>query len=153
MIKIRAAVILERKGRILLAKHRKQTGEYWVLPGGTVEEGETLQETAAREIREETGLEAEIEKLAFVSEVIDKGPGHKHIIDFFFKGKIRGGDLKRGTDRNLTDIRFFPPGELDSLVFYPDIKEELKKATSESFRDVPAYLGNRQVRKNPEPDY
>jgi 8-oxo-dGTP pyrophosphatase MutT (NUDIX family) len=47
-------VILDAEGRILLLR-RKQEGT-WVLPKGRVESGETLRQTALREVEEETGL-------------------------------------------------------------------------------------------------
>ncbi len=142
MIKIRAAVILEQQGEILLAKHKRGTLEYWVLPGGTVEEGETVSRAGVREIREETGLAVEIVKLAFVSEVIG-APGGKHIIDFFFKGSIISGELKKGKDRRLEEIRFIPLSALSSLRFYPCIASELKEGLRTNFRGSAKYLGNR----------
>ena len=142
MIKIRAAVILEQNGEILLARHRRGASEYWVIPGGTVEEGETASRAGAREIREETGLTVEISRLVFVSEVI-KESGQKHVIDFFFKGSIIAGELKKGNDRRLEAIRFVPLKELDNLKFYPCIKSELKEGLKTNFKGGARYLGNR----------
>ena len=51
------------KGKILLLyKNFKNRYEGWVLPKGTVEEGEEYNETALREVREETGVSAQIIK-------------------------------------------------------------------------------------------
>ncbi|MBT3269279.1 NUDIX domain-containing protein [Candidatus Poribacteria bacterium] len=54
-----------RDGRILLIQHLEHaTGRaYWVLPGGGLEEGETELECVRREVREETHLEVEVERL------------------------------------------------------------------------------------------
>lgn len=146
MIKIRAAVILTRNGRILLAEHEKGGKKYWVVPGGKVEKGESLEEAAAREIEEETGLKTRIEKLVFVSEVLD---GRKHIIDFFFKGSIISGRLRKGPDRNLSRISFIPFGSLDEIEFYPRIKPELKLELKDNFSRAGRYLrtGRRAGRK------
>ncbi len=146
MIKIRAAVILEQDGKILLAKHKRGNFEYWVIPGGTVEEGETVRSAGIREIREETGLTIEILKLAFVSEVIDES-GKKHIIDFFFKGSIIAGELKKGNDRRLEEIKFVPLSELDRLKFYPCITSELEEGLRTNFKGSAKYLGNRSRSK------
>ena len=51
------------RGKILtLYKSYKNKYEGWVLPKGTVEEGEEFQDTAIREVREETGVQASIVK-------------------------------------------------------------------------------------------
>jgi 8-oxo-dGTP diphosphatase len=144
MIKIRAAVIIEKNGEILLAKHKKKNNEYWVIPGGTLEEGETLEEAAIREIQEESGYTVKIHNLVFVSEVI-KPSGSKHIIDFFFRGSIISGVLKKGPDHFLSDIRFLPINNIDKITFYPHIKNELKKALANNFTGGGIYLGNRNL--------
>jgi len=56
-IRIRAAAIIVENGRILLEKHAKDGREYWVLPGGGVDVGETLSDGLRRELREEIGLQ------------------------------------------------------------------------------------------------
>lgn len=57
------AVVLDRDGRILLLRTRDATapefGDWWELPGGGVDPGETYLEAALRELREETGILAE----------------------------------------------------------------------------------------------
>jgi 8-oxo-dGTP diphosphatase len=50
-----AAVILDTQGRVLLVKHSYGPLN-WELPGGGAEQGESIVETALREVREETGL-------------------------------------------------------------------------------------------------
>ena len=67
MIKVRLAVILMEADRILLAKHSKRGKDYWVLPGGHVKGGETLQNALTRETMEELSLEVEVGPLLFVS--------------------------------------------------------------------------------------
>ncbi|MBW3015595.1 NUDIX domain-containing protein [Candidatus Woesearchaeota archaeon] len=55
-----SAIIYKRddnKIKYLLVKHEKQGGGHWSFPKGHVEEGETEEQTALREIKEETGLE------------------------------------------------------------------------------------------------
>ncbi len=144
MIKIRSAVILIKNESILLAKHSKKNRDYWVIPGGTAEEGETIEETAVREIMEETGLKVKIKKLAFVSEVIDKLPP-RHILDFFFEGCIISGRLEKGCDSCLCEVKFMPFEELDNLEFYPRIKPELKQMLQNRKAGPGAYLGNRNL--------
>ncbi|MGI6079456.1 MAG: NUDIX hydrolase [Candidatus Avilachnospira sp.] len=55
-------VVIYRGKILLLYKNFKNRYEGWVLPKGTVEAGETHEETALREVKEETGADAEIVK-------------------------------------------------------------------------------------------
>ncbi|MCD5397573.1 NUDIX hydrolase [candidate division NPL-UPA2 bacterium] len=141
-LKVRVAVILIEGEKILLVKHRKHQRSYWVLPGGTVEWGETLEETAKREMKEETNLEIALGELIFINEAIP-GDGQRHIIDFYFAARIAGGDLKVTKEKVLREAKFFKMKELDNLLFYPDIKEELKEGWKKGFPGKPTYLGNR----------
>jgi ADP-ribose pyrophosphatase YjhB (NUDIX family) len=52
-----SAVVVDAAGRILL--HRRADNNLWALPGGVMEIGETIEETAKREVLEETGLAIE----------------------------------------------------------------------------------------------
>ena len=53
------AVISDKRGRVLLLKHRFRPGSGWGLPGGFMNEGEQPEDTLRRELREEVGLEVE----------------------------------------------------------------------------------------------
>lgn len=63
---IRASAIIIKDNKILLIHRKKEGKEYWVFPGGGIEEGEIGEETALREVEEETGLKAKNAKLAFM---------------------------------------------------------------------------------------
>lgn len=69
-----------QNGKILLTK--REDFEVWCLPGGAVDEGESLAQAAIREAREETGLEVELTRLVGVySRPSWNGPG-MHIVSF-----------------------------------------------------------------------
>ena len=68
-----ASVAVMRGDRVLLAARAKPPlDRIWSLPGGLVEPGETLAEAALRELREETGVEAELLGLIRPIEYIDR---------------------------------------------------------------------------------
>ena len=52
----RAQVIVVREGRVLMVQHRQDGLEYWCLPGGGIEPGETPAQAAVRELVEECNL-------------------------------------------------------------------------------------------------
>jgi ADP-ribose pyrophosphatase YjhB (NUDIX family) len=60
-------VVIYRGKVLLLYKNYKHKYEGWVLPKGTVEEGEEYQETALREVKEESGVEASLIKYVGMS--------------------------------------------------------------------------------------
>ena len=57
-------VVLVRDGRVLLGRHTYGAGRgNLILPGGYLEEGETAEEAAVREVLEETGVTCEVDRL------------------------------------------------------------------------------------------
>lgn len=70
-----ASVAVLRGDRVLLAARAKPPLDHiWSLPGGLVEPGETLAEAALRELKEETGVEAELIGLIRPIEYIERDP-------------------------------------------------------------------------------
>ena len=66
----RACVAIFHNDQILMVLHKTAERTYWTLPGGGWEEGETIEQTAMREVKEETGLEVDVEKLLFEEEYV-----------------------------------------------------------------------------------
>jgi ADP-ribose pyrophosphatase YjhB (NUDIX family) len=98
------AFVFDPEGRVLLVERGSPPGEgLWSVPGGKLEEGETLAQAVAREVREETGLVVEVGTLACVVERIGDGY-HYVILDYL--ARVIGRE--RGTDGEM-DARGFVP--------------------------------------------
>lgn len=142
--RIRVAVVLEQEGRILLVAHRKGDKRYWLLPGGGVDYGETIEECAKREMREETGLEIEVTRMLYLSEAICP-QGTRHILNVYVLGRIKGGELHKGEEDVLDGLEFFPMEELENLTLYPPIQRQLIDSWKNGFQDQLSYLGQMWV--------
>lgn len=143
MLRVRVALVIIHKGKILLVKHRKEGREYWLLPGGGLENNETVEMCAVREAMEETGLNISLGKLLFTSESINPN-GKKHIINMFFIGFLKDRDIDVCIhDRDIVDARFVSMHDLEKLTLYPNIKKELYEAWQKDFAHDVRHLGNR----------
>ena len=94
----RAAAIIVESGRVALIERRNERGLYYVFPGGHVEEGETPEAAAVREVREELGLEVEVGRL--VAEVTFKGR-----MQSFFAARVVGGEFGSGDGAEMAGLR------------------------------------------------
>jgi 8-oxo-dGTP pyrophosphatase MutT (NUDIX family) len=126
------ALVRDGDGRIALVRNRWSDG--WVLPGGDVESGETLREAVVREVREETGLDAcverplEVVEQTFTVEAVDESDaitdgaaandtsvsGHFVVFEARANDPELGDDLGRDADE-IADAAWFDsvPGECE----------------------------------------
>lgn len=124
LIRNRAAVIIEQDGKILLVQHEKYGKTYWLIPGGGVEYGETIKDAARRELMEECSLDVRIGDLLFISETIPPDQ-HRHVINYYFEGKIVGGEMSVNPDAVLRDAQWHPIEDIPHLVIFPPTAREI----------------------------
>jgi len=112
-VDVRGAVVQD--GKILLVRELSDGGK-WTLPGGWAEINQSPAESAVREVREETGFEVKITKLAAV---YDRGKyPHRpvypfHIYKFFFLCEITGGSPAASLETEMPT--FFAEDEIPAL--------------------------------------
>lgn len=110
--RIGSAVVVTDGERLLLAQRKKTPSRgKWVFPGGKIEPFESIREAAAREIREETGLEVEVGDQIGAFEIINPPDEHRLII--FSWAKPTGGTLRAASD--VGDLKFCTRSELAEL--------------------------------------
>jgi ADP-ribose pyrophosphatase YjhB (NUDIX family) len=97
-----ASAVLFQGDAVLLVERGSGPSEgLWSLPGGSIEAGETAEETARREVREETGLDAEFVGLAGVYDIIDRdedGAVVLHFVIATFYGRTGEGTPVAASD-------------------------------------------------------
>jgi 8-oxo-dGTP pyrophosphatase MutT (NUDIX family) len=134
--------------QVLLVGHRSpKTGTvWWMAPGGLVHRLEPAMEAAAREVKEETGLDVDIEGLVYWLEWLWE---ESYCLELYFLGNVTGGTLTVGTDPELDEAqqmifnaRFFKLTELKDHPVYPKVfRTMLAQDWRRGFAGGALYLG------------
>jgi ADP-ribose pyrophosphatase YjhB (NUDIX family) len=131
--RIRVSAILRWQNRLLLCRHEKGDREYWLLPGGGVDSGESLVTALHRELHEEVGIEDELPVEGPVAIVDSISPAssfrQKHVVHIIFATDLTGRSLEEVTsqDAAVRGHRLFEFEELDSVVLHPPIQRFLAR--------------------------
>ena len=109
-VQIGSNAIVERDGAVLLVRlnYGPRDG-HWALPGGLVENDETMEEAAIRETKEETGFDVQLDGLL----ASWMRPGFP-ILVVTYRAHIVGGELRIAPDE-ASEAAFFPKAELPPL--------------------------------------
>jgi ADP-ribose pyrophosphatase YjhB (NUDIX family) len=143
--RIRVSAMLRWEGRVLLCRHEKSgRGEYWLLPGGGVNSGESLVTALHRELWEEVGIDDKLPlegPIALVDSIApQRGVGARHVVHIIFAADLSGRSLEAVTsqDSAVCGHRLFDTRELDDVVLHPPIQRFLRRWEP---GDPAAYLG------------
>jgi ADP-ribose pyrophosphatase YjhB (NUDIX family) len=131
--RIRVSALLRWQDRILLCRHEKPGKEYWLLPGGGVDSGESLVDALQRELLEEVGLQDELPlegPIAIVDSIApQRSFAAKHVVHIIFSGDLSGRSLEQveSHDAAVRGHRLFGVDELDGVVLHPPIQRFLQR--------------------------
>lgn len=137
---IRVTGILIENNKILLVKQRVSEKRNWSLPGGKLEQGETLEQGIIREMKEETGLDVEIIRLLYLCDVSASDNTLLHIT---FLLKRVAGNIALPTNEfestPIYDVEFVPVSALTEYGF----NEKFLKLAENGFADSGIYAGDK----------
>jgi 8-oxo-dGTP pyrophosphatase MutT (NUDIX family) len=143
------AVVLDGWGNVLLIRHRNH-GK-WLQPGGRVEKDEVPAEAAVREVREETGIEAEVigavnfthpssRSVPLPFAILDRISGDRKIgphrcVSFVYVCRPVGGELTPQLDE-VSAARWVPISEIPALDAADDLLDLVSAAAHWAARQV-----------------
>ncbi len=111
------AIVIDND-KVLVVKHN---AGHISFPKGHVEEGETERETAIREVKEETGIDIEVDtNYRYTTSYCPKEGVMKDVI--FFLGKVIGGEPKP-QEKEVSEVKFIPFDEAENSFTHEDTKE------------------------------
>lgn len=135
MTRVSSRAIIFLGGKVLLIHRVRDSLEYWVTPGGKVEEGETLEEAVKREVKEEIGIDVDVgEKVLEVTNRVYDENNEQH----FFLCMHRAGRLGDGTDEKIlrpdpNDFSEIVSVNLEEIQFMNVVPAEVKTCIADTF--------------------
>jgi 8-oxo-dGTP diphosphatase len=130
--RIRVGALLRHGDAVLLLQQEKGGRSYWLLPGGGVEEGESLHVALARELSEECGLEglALEGPIAIAESIAPAGlRPRKHVVHVIFYADVSGRSLEAvaSADGAIHGHRLMHAGEIGAIDLRPPIHRFLER--------------------------
>jgi len=124
-IRVTVDILLEDAGKILLVKRAFPPFKgRWALPGGYIEYGERAEEAAAREAKEETGLDIQLGSIIGAYSDPKRDP-RGHQISIVYRAKKKSGRIKKS--KETKEVKMWNIAKLPKLAF--DHAEIIRDAT------------------------
>lgn len=125
--------VVIHRGKVLLL-YKNQNGRYmgWVMPKGTVEQGETFKQTALREVKEESGATAKIIKyIGKTNYSFQANIGNVNKTVHWYLMTTDSFHCKPQTEEFFVDAGFYKQHEAYYLLKFNDERQIMKRAYSE----------------------
>lgn len=123
-MRIRAVAVVLREGKLLVMHRRRGGREYAVLPGGGIEEGESVQDAVLRELREETGLRGRVGALLPVLIESDAPALYLSVQVDGAELELGGPERERADPQNVYRSAWVCLAEVDGLGLVPEAARE-----------------------------
>ena len=108
-----AGCLIEKDGKYLMVKEaQKKYYEQYNIPGGAVEEGETIQDAAIREFKEETGYDVELTGALPIQTILRD---NQTIYKFLFVARIVGGSMEERDNKEILGVDWLSKEDLKRL--------------------------------------
>lgn len=131
-VKISARGVVVKNDRILLVEFDDESGLHYNLPGGRVEQGESLLETVVREVQEETCAQVSVAHFLaaceYVPEKYNFRYGSRQVIDFIFLCRLdetSEARLPDNPDANQTAVRWFSFADFLKAPLIPPVQPQI----------------------------
>lgn len=113
------------------------------MPGGGLEWGETMEDCALRELKEETNMNIKISKLLYVFDLVSR-ESQMHFTNIIFLGYITNSDnpLKVIKDKRILEAKYIPIEKISAFEIYPPIGKYLIQSFEKKFQEPAIFLGN-----------
>jgi len=125
-----AAACVIRRNRILVIKRANPPSQgRWSVPGGVINLGETIQEAAEREVREECGIGVETGRIFNVENLIIPGESGRirfHYIVSYLSASYLSGEARASSE--ALEVKWVTAKELIELNMNPVVRENMLKA-------------------------
>jgi 8-oxo-dGTP diphosphatase len=119
------ACIIDNKERVLLTQRCIEPFcDQWVMPGGKIDHGESILDALHREVREEVGLEIQIDRLIDVYEHVGLGQKNDHYVILYYRAHPRSRNLKINPDE-VTKAAWVHPEQLNEVSMTPGTRHIL----------------------------